>query len=396
MDTRVLTVAVAASLCACSCGPAARDTPSAQWAARDSAGVTVVFNHTDGAARGCITIAGHPQITIPSGPASPPLFRVRGGAILGDGGIVLLNAGTKQLLVFGPDGRFRRAVGRAGSGPGEFMDPRWLGRGDGDTLYVWDGRLMRLSMFDGAGDLVGVHQVRVGDERGLPVAISGRFADGAFLSAPGPLVFFDGTRGILRHPQPYGRYTLSTGVADSVTVGAGMEFVTGEGGVYELPFGKRDVVEPVGNLLVVGDDGTSVLRYYDRSGALRRRVNWVARPVPVTSRDRREYIRYVNSIFPSHAQRQERDTRFAEQRPLFSGMIADDLGWLWVRSWRGGWEAWGPWLVFDGEGVLRCSVDPPNGRFTALDIDASQVLGWQRDENDEESVVLHALIRGGE
>jgi hypothetical protein len=43
--------------------------------------------------------------------------------------------------------------------------------------------------------------------------------------------------------------------------------------------------------------------------------------------------------------------------------------------------------------VLRCSVDPPNGRFGALHIGASHVLGWQRDENDEKSVVLHSLVR---
>jgi hypothetical protein len=346
-------------------------------------------------ARGCITIARDPQLMIPAGPASPPLFRVRAGKPLADGRIVILNAGNREMLFFGPDGRFLRSVGRSGSGPGEFLDPRWLGLGDGDTLYVWDGRLLRLSIFDGTGDLVGVHQVRVGDERGMAIAISDRFADGAFLSTPGPLLYFDGTPGTLRHPEPYGRYDMATGTLDAVTTGAGMEFVSGEGPIYQLPFGRTDVVEPLGDLLVVGDIGTSVLRYYDRAGMLRRMVDWVSEPVPVTARDRREYIRYVNRIFPDHARRQERDMRFAAERPRFSGMVSDAVGWLWVRSYRAGWEPRGSWLVFDGDGVLRCSVDPPNGRFSPLHIGESHVLAWERDENDEEHVVVHALVRGG-
>jgi len=386
-------VYLVASTMAWSCGNDAGDAPRPDWTVRDSAGVTLVSNHTDGSARGCVTIAPDPDVVIPAGPASPPLYGVRGGVVLGDGRIVVLNAGTKELLFFGPHGRFQRAAGRPGSGPGEFVDPRWLGRGDGDTLFVWDGGLMRISIFDREGVLVGVHQVRVGDEQGKPIAISGRFGGGSFLSTPGPLVYFDGTPGVLRFPEPYGRYAMQSGRVEPITEGAGSEIVSGPGPIYELPFGKMDVTEPFGDMLVVGDNGTAVLRYYDLGGQLRRVVQWVSEPVPVTGRDRKEYIRNFNSIFPKHAHLSQDKTRFAAERPRFSAMLRDENGWLWVRSYRGGWEPRGPWLVFDGDGVLQCSVDPPNGRFSSLHIGPSHVLGWQRDENGEESVVLHALVR---
>jgi hypothetical protein len=122
-------------------------------------------------------------------------------------------------------------------------------------------------------------------------------------------------------------------------------------------------------------------------------VEWVAEPVPVTGGDQKRYVRHFNGIVPKHAQLSRGKTRFAAERPRFSAMLRDETGWLWVRSFSAGWEPRGSWLVFDGDGVLRCSVDPPNGRFSALHIGASHALGWQRDENDEESVVLHSLVR---
>jgi hypothetical protein len=383
---------VALVACAWSCGDHAEKTQPPRWTVRDSAGVTLVSNHTDGSVRGCITIAPDPEVVIPAGPAGPPLFRVRAGGMLADGRIVILNAGNREILFFERDGRLQRAVGRSGSGPGEFTDPRWLGRGDNDTLYVWDGGLGRLSIFDGAGDLVRLHQVRATDDQGKPVAIGGRFTDGSFLAAPGPLLFFDGTPGTIRLPEPYGRYDMETGAVDPVTEGAGMESVSGGDAIYQLPFGKMDIAEPFGDLLVVGDNGTSVLRYYDLKGRLRRVVDWVSEPVPVSARDRREYVRHFNRIFP-RSHRSERDTRFAAERPRFSGMVRDQVGWLWVRRYSASWEASGHWLAFDETGVLRCSVQPPNGKMTPLHIATSYMLGWRRDANDEETVVLHALAR---
>jgi len=196
------TVVLVVCVSAWSCERAAPEVAEARWTVRDSAGITLVLNHSDGSARGCLTIGADPDLVIREGDEDHPLYDVRGAVVLDDGRIVVLNAGNKELLFFEPDGRFQRAVGRSGSGPGEFLTPRWLGRGPGDTLFLWDGRLQRISVFDPQGGLVGVHQVRTGDNQGKPIGISGRFDDGSFLSKPGPLLFFDGTPGTLRFPEP--------------------------------------------------------------------------------------------------------------------------------------------------------------------------------------------------
>ena len=382
----------ALSVCASACGSDSEMSQTADWTVRDSAGVTLVSNHTDGLSRGCVTVSPDPETTIPSSAASPPLYRVQGGVLLDDGRIVVLNAGNKELLFFGADGRFQRGVGRSGRGPGEFVDPRWLGQGDNDTLFVWDGGLMRLSTFDGAGELLALHQVRVGDVEGKLIAIRGRFDDGSFFFSPGPLVFFDGTAGILRFPETYGRYNLETRQAEHLVEGAGSETVAGSDvPVYELPFGKMDVAIANGDAVVIGDNGTSILRYYDLAGQLRRVVEWVSLPITIKDRDKTAYHRYRARLGPRW--RLPPTARFADERPRFSSIQSDLMGWLWVRSYTAGWESSGHWLVFDEEGVLRCSVDPPARRFRPLQISETHILGVQRNEDGEETVVLHSLVR---
>jgi hypothetical protein len=45
-------------------------------------------------------------------------------------------------------GRFERSFGRWGEGPGEYQNPRTVGRGLGDTLLVYDSNLRRISVLD--------------------------------------------------------------------------------------------------------------------------------------------------------------------------------------------------------------------------------------------------------
>lgn len=67
----------------------------------------------------------------------PYLFdRVENAVRLGDGTIVVANAGTQQIRWFDSTGRFVRTVGRKGGGPGEF--------GVGSRMHLWvtpEGRL---------------------------------------------------------------------------------------------------------------------------------------------------------------------------------------------------------------------------------------------------------------
>ncbi|WP_419167784.1 6-bladed beta-propeller [Candidatus Palauibacter sp.] len=65
-----------------------------------------------------------------------------------DGSVFLLDAQTDGVLAFGPDGVFRRQIGRRGEGPGELLSPWRLGLLGRDTLWVTDARRSSVHLYD--------------------------------------------------------------------------------------------------------------------------------------------------------------------------------------------------------------------------------------------------------
>lgn len=383
----------------CACNPDADGVRPGAWSVRDSAGVTIVYNDPPSIPRGCISVMSEPRTTIRPSPANdaqvPGLFNVQGGAVLSDGDVVLLNSGTQELLFFSTDGTYQYAVGGTGRGPGEFLSPDWLGRGNGDTLFVWDRRLMRLSTFSGEGVFLASRLVASDAENAGPSGpsmIRGRFDGGSFLVLPIQLVFFGAERSVKRYPQAYRRYDPGTDHTNHLWDGASEETVSGGGGgVYALPFGKTELVLTHGDFFLVADNGTPAIRYYDLRGRLRRVVNWVSDPIRVTDEDKRNFARQMATDHPDVTQ-ERTTTLFASERPRFSAIRSDPLGWLWVRQFAARWEPPGKWLLFDEESVLRCQVGLPS-RFEVLDIAENHILGRQRDEFDEETVLVFDIIR---
>lgn len=89
----------------------------------------------------------------------PYLFGdVRGIAVDGLGRVWVLDNQANEIRVFSPDGRFVRAVGKGGEGPGEFRSPTGLARGSGGRMWVVDPRNVRVSVFDTAGRPVAEHR----------------------------------------------------------------------------------------------------------------------------------------------------------------------------------------------------------------------------------------------
>lgn len=71
------------------------------------------------------------------------------------GAIVVANSGTSELRVFDADGRFIRALGRRGEGPGEFSGaPLFLQVALPDTLIVFDTGDWRLTTLERDGQLL--------------------------------------------------------------------------------------------------------------------------------------------------------------------------------------------------------------------------------------------------
>jgi hypothetical protein len=82
------------------------------------------------------------------------LTRAAGAVVGPNGHLYLLQPLERTVRAFTPDGKFVRYVGREGEGPGEFRQPLWIGF-VGDTLWVSDAALRRVSFFSAGGDPVG-------------------------------------------------------------------------------------------------------------------------------------------------------------------------------------------------------------------------------------------------
>lgn len=80
--------------------------------------------------------------------------RVMDLAVGPDGALYSLHSQESQVRRWTSDGRPAGTVGREGEGPGEFSRPSTLGF-FGDTLWVMDSRLYRVSFFTPNGDFLG-------------------------------------------------------------------------------------------------------------------------------------------------------------------------------------------------------------------------------------------------
>jgi hypothetical protein len=105
-----------------------------------------------------IAIAAEPDLVLgDDGAFKGPdyeFFQITGVSQLRDGRLVVANAGSHELRIYGADGQFLRSAGRAGDGPGEFRD-LWHHRIlPGDNIVVWDRQARRLQHFGPEGDFV--------------------------------------------------------------------------------------------------------------------------------------------------------------------------------------------------------------------------------------------------
>ena len=91
------------------------------------------------------------------------------------GTFVAASMDMKQIAEFGPDGRLVRVIGRAGQGPGEFLRLVTPIPGPGDTLFVADLELGRITMFGPDRALAGTIATRHVPDLLMP--------DGSFLVA---------------------------------------------------------------------------------------------------------------------------------------------------------------------------------------------------------------------
>ncbi len=173
----------------------ARDASAPVAEVIDSAGVRLVLNHLPEGpvGTGGLSLDAEPMLEIGTfeGDSLYQLYRVAGARRLADGRIVMANAGTSEVRVYGADGRYQRTWGREGAGPGEFLDMTLVGAMGSDTLVVVDNQNRRISFIHPDDGFLG--SVPIDEEVvGSPLA-QGVLEGGALVLGGGPPPSFRAT-----------------------------------------------------------------------------------------------------------------------------------------------------------------------------------------------------------
>lgn len=361
------------------------------------------------------------------------LYRIVEVALLADGGFVVGNDGTSELLVFGPEGEFRQAIGRRGTGPGEFMQIGAIGRGSNDSLFVFDPRIGRISVFDSSGELARTAVV------GVPIPTMERPANGAPLSAGGwaagrlvtwrevrdtptelpdssPLVrelragldvvrsqrpaaellFFneDGTllgqAGDLLAPEQVSLTQTEWGSGGSLSMTVGR---------LKIPFQKTLEAAAAWDVVAVGNTDSYEVRILSPDGQDMATIRRSTGPREVPDGYRERWIRGEVAAIDDPGARRERQqlietVDFPATLPAFRSLAVQEGGRVWVEDYRMPEDEEGPstWQVYDLDGRHFGEAVLPAG-FRLFLITRDSAIGVWKDELEVEYVHVYALDR---
>ena len=373
----------------------------------DSAGVRLVLNHLpDGpVGTGGLSLDAQPMLEIGTfeGDSLYQLYRVRGASRLADGRIVVANAGSFEVRVYGADGRYQRAWGREGGGPGEFLDMSLVRAMGSDTLVVLDNRNRRISFIHPDEGFLG--SVPVDEEVvGSPVA-QGVFEDGALVMGGGAprIIPGDLRNGIRRFPTSFRSYEPDGSLATDFGEYPGYEIFMWVGGgnigAAPLPFGRTTVAAVSADRLYLGTQDSYEIRAHDASGSLRSIIRLDQGLRSLTASDWAAYVEQQLENIDDPGRQAERrreieEMGMRETMPAYGNLRVDPLGYLWVGEYRGPQDDTPVYTVFDAEGKLFGRL-PMLDRFTVFEIGSDYMLGRYRDELDVEYLRLYRLNRGG-
>jgi len=383
-------------------------TPASGFSPRDSAGILISVT-PGGEARAPIgwTVDSLPELVI--GAADDPsqgLYRVQGLDGLPGGGVVVVDAGSRELRFFDSLGQLESRVGRKGEGPGEFDDPVLVPMTGVDSLLLWDNRLLRFQVFSRDGR---DHRTVLLRERwpaggrapigaiGLHQMLVRRYEATWFVPAS------EQTTGAKRDTVDYIWYDPATGAETAIaSVLVTRTFVyksRGRPPVSDMiPFAANPSAAVTSDGMVLANGPISEARDFDPEGRLRRIFRVEEQSRPITSEMVDAFIAERLSGTPSGSSRDFlREFLSAmpipDSLPAFEELLVDSQGWLWAETYDRDPYNPGSWMIFDRDGRARGTIQTPPG-LQVKKIGDDFILGIWVDDLGVEYVRRYRLRRG--
>lgn len=398
------TAALALLAAACTSG----DPLASAITVRDSAGIAIVENDLTRLDARC-TIGATPTVSIGVEEGEEPyMLSQLGGAVrTRDGRIVIANRATDELRWFDAAGKYLRASGRKGEGPGEFREPFILHLLPGDTVYSGDFRPFRFLVFAPDGEWVrtiDLSPMYINTPRSMHILDDGRMVLGiedglpsrrgrTFTANRFALMMYgaDGARGDTIEVLENGRWGQTVDDPNSVFVfpffesfgvaaAAGQRIVTGHASRTELRVMRAEAGYPVDRL-----------------------VRWTIGNLDITPEDvaaEKERLAKPYADRPPEFRAQFLDPMIndarpvAERFPAFGRLRLGRDGLMWIREFPRPRDPSGQhhWIAFDPDGRFVCKLDAP--RFDDVyEFGADHLLAEVRDSLGVEMVQQYAIRR---
>ena len=308
-----------------------------------------------------------------------------GAARLSTGTVVVADGIGSSVLFFDGSGRPSRAVGREGTGPGEFQRIVWLGQCGFDSVYAWDDMQRRMTVIDRDGNVVRQYRLPSDPGKAISPAIircsrSGRFA---VLARPRDL----------RPPTPDGdspHYSADLVIANRVGMVTSVigEFPVGQ----SRPLGKVTVLAISDDQFYVGTNDSAYIDVYAIDGTYANSI-----PIGVTRRvpGRIHYEHVVDAQVQWLSDADQRQAMrevllnipMPELLPAYAGIFLDGEDRLWVQvSIPGDGETRLRGFSTDGStiGELRIPID-----LRIFEVGIDYVLGGFDGDLGEPHVVAY-------
>lgn len=366
------------------CSPDAQ--PAPPTLTTDSAGTLITTTDATGRDAGAIcSLAEAPETRIAS-PSSGEwtLFQVEDLDRMEDGHLVVVNRGSRQLLMFGRDGEFVRSVGREGEGPGEFVDPVELGF-VGDSIVVWDWGSGRLVLFGPDGSHG--RSVRLQPPVVNPTGYTGMLGEQGIAVANHDVPSFH--RELTPQFLQVLRYAWNGVLLDTlVTLPYGELGRDPETRRLSRPlFESRGVFSTHDGLLYTSDGETPEVRVR-RGQRLERILRWDPGDLSVREEDVEAYkaaqLEGAGDRAPAVRRRLD-GLPVKDAFPAVREIQIDPQEGIWIRTFARPGATANEWLGFAETGGFICSLSVPRS-LKVFRFDDGAVVGVHRDEMDIESV----------
>lgn len=331
------------------------------------------------------TVPAQPTLDIGSDAGREYQFAgIRGAVRLSDGRIVVGDAGSSEVRIYDPQGRFISAAGRSGGGPEEFRGMGELVAAAGDSVVVFDVMTRRVSVLAPSGRFARSVTPAAAT---LGADFAGVLENGAFVfGIPRPL---PPREGLSRDSVVYMLISPNGSEADTLGVAPGGEKFQGISGsrVTRLtnPFGPSAAAVASGDRIFIGATDSYEIREYSPEGNATRIIRRDAAPQPFTD----AHFRQIVDQFPQMASALAGIPR-PSQAPVFSALVVDRDNHLWVQEYPAPGATSVTWSVFDPRGAMLGQVALP-ANLRPTDIGRDYVVGVWTGELGVEHVRMYPL-----